>query len=258
MSIVKDLLFIIPIIVLGFYNLYLIRKTKKDRAFLLSTLKHDIKVPLLAQFSAIKLLENNNTEIFNELLKSCNDTIKMFDMLIYIFEKNVPNNIEIFNPTNIIISAFKKVNDFADLKNINFYYSVCENLKLKTDKKLFEMLICNMLFILISESIKNGKIACITEDKLFNTHITLKCITNKHAGSSKNNNCLFNSVGNNIKYIFCKNIIEKQGWKLVNKLNNNVKNFTIIIPKQNNIHSHILQLSEGFKHKKLQFGKSVL
>ena len=255
MSIVKDLLFILPIIVLGLHILYLNVSIRNEKTFLVNALKHDMKVPMLAQIRAINL--PNNPEIVCNLKESCKETLSLMNMLIHTLENNSQNKKEIFYLEDIIISTFKKAEYAADSKNINFCY-LTDNISFFANKELTESIFVNLVKILISECIKKGNITCKADNLLFKTQITFSCITNKHAKIYNKDNYALDSVGNNIRYKFCKNFIKLNGWKFKENSDNNIKSFTIIIPKKYNLLGAISAILALFHRNNLQIGKSVL
>lgn len=251
MSIVKDLLFFLPIIVLGLHILYL----KNEKSFFINALKHDLKVPMLAQIRAMNLL--NNSEIVCDLKESCSEALSLINMLIHTLENNSYNEKEKFYLEDLIISTFKNTEKLADSKKINFYYST-DNITFLANRNLSEIIFDNLVKILISKSIKKSNITCKAENLLFKTKITFSCITNKHAKIYNKKDYALDSVGNNIRYKFCKNFIKLNGWKFEENFNNNIKSFTITIPKKYNLFGAISALSGGFRQKNLQIRKSVL
>lgn len=256
MSIVKDLLFILTALSGIFYVLYLNIHIAKQKQYFIDTLKHDIKIPLLAEINALKLLENSNNKLIDAMKESCQRSLEMINMLIRLYEKNsAKKDLVIFQ--NLLNSTFCKLNEIADSKNIDFYCYTDKNIVLETDEKYIESILYNLLLITINESPQFSKVACITKSSMLGTKI--KIFSNY---SIKNNNktCnTLNSVGYNIMLELCKHYIRKNRWLLLEKVNKyNVKSFTIYIPQFKGIFSPIRTSIQSLRHNLPDAGKSVL
>ena len=256
MSIVKDLLFILTALAGIFYVLHLNRHLAKQKKYFLDTLKHDIKIPLLAEINALKLLENSNNKLIVAMEESCQKTLEMINMLVRLYEKNsAQKDLVIFQ--NLLNSIFCKLTKIADSKNIDFYCYTNKNIVLETDKKTIELILYNLLLITINESPQFSKVACITKSGMLGTKIK---IFSNYSTKQNNKTCnTLKSVGYNIMLEFCKHYIKTNRWLLVEKVNKyNVKSFTIYIPQFKRIFSPIRTSIQSLHHNIPDAGKSVL
>lgn len=246
MSIAKDLLFIIILLVLFFVlrkNISLKSELFRQRENFIKTLSHDIRVSTLAQIRGLDLLERkyNQEELINDINESCKYSLDMINMLLntYRYENGEQIlNYELFNFSDLVLCTSSKLSVKKAEKNVE----LCFNLPPSTPVFADKIEIAKVLYYLFSTTIfyseRNKKIAVTVQKKCDNLEIKIiyagASLTEEECRRMFSNNPRFSTVGHGIKMYMCKKIIEFHGGKIgVVNLKDKLNSFTITIPVNN-------------------------
>lgn len=241
MSIEKDCCFMFFYLSLIFYLFircnYLKNRIKMQKKCFADILKHDLRVPLLAQIRGLDLIKYRSDidvkMLTEEIGNSCKYTLEMVEMLAdtYKMENHeIMPNIEMLNFTDIISCLFDEYRYSASEKNIRLKTAVQYDVIYADKAKLYKM-----LKLLVSASIQHSRP---------NTHleISLKNSFNKYVirisysgypviNGEDYEKSLYTAVGQGISMYLCKKIIESHGGKISFKSLHDNNLFEISLPK---------------------------
>ena len=235
MGIVKDLLFILLLLCIICYCLHLYIILIRQKEYFISALKHDLKIPLLAQIMALDAIKTDDVELIDDIKKSCRDSLDMVNVAIRSLDFGC-NYSEIFAVADSFVDIFIDLGKLASKKNIDFYYDINNNIMIQTCKDDFQKFIENLLILLINNSPNNGKIYCSAYPHRNNLFFSLACPSINKNIYTKNNVKILTSIGYYIKIKFCMNYIKSNGWYMDEHVDKyNVKTFTIKIPIKKNV-----------------------
>ena len=191
-----------------------------QRNSFISTLSHDLRIPVLAQIRALELFKNNKIGSLNETQKDMVNQIEQSNRLIlnlislmintYNMENSIPTlKYERFNVSEVVISCFNELLNDVSEKNVTFEYkSDNKSLLVTADKEDIRKVIYNLLSASVSYVPNGDKI--IVGLKEINDKIQLSVYTST-INSQINyviKNPQYTSIGESIRLLFCKRIIE--------------------------------------------------
>lgn len=243
MSIAKDLLFIIVLLVLFFVlrkNLSLKSALFSQRENFIKTLSHDIRVSTLAQIRGLDLLQSkySQEELITDINESCKYSLDMINMLLntYRYENGEQVlNQEVFNFSDLVSYCSSKLSYQAEEKNIDFYFNMNASTPVYADKAELAKALHYLLSTIIFYSRRNKKIAIFVKRVCDNLEVSITYsgnpLTEEECRRMFSNNPRFSTVGHGIKMYMCKKIIEFHGGKIgVNNISDKINSFTIAIP----------------------------
>ncbi len=246
MSIVKDLLFIVILLILFFVlkkNVSLKEELFNQRENYIKTLSHDIKVSTLAQIRGLDLLNKNyDKELVIDVKDSCAYSLDMINMLLntYRYENGEQVlNCEFLNLSDLISSTFSKFNSLMQEKMIKFYSDENSCGTIWADKIEIEKLLYYLFSTAIFYAAKSSTIVISSKNNKNNLEISIiyagKSLSEEECKRMFSNNPRFSTVGHGIKMYMCKKIIEFHGGKIkVENITKNINSFTFTLPEKNN------------------------
>lgn len=257
MDIVKDFLLIFIIFTIVFQYVKLYRLMSAQRLFFINTLKHDLRVSLLAQIRGLEFLKNcivseSTSELLNELDVSSKYSLDMINMLLKVYKHDNDEIILDSRSFNFSELANLLINNLSSSfleKNIKIIYNSKDYIKMFADKNCIE----KIMEILISKAIisanKNSSIYidAISNEDFFRISINYagKPITDEEKRRMFEKKPKFSTVGYGIKLLICKKFIDfHDGEILVEDNRNNTHSFILTIPQKqkNNIQKHYKKL----------------
>ncbi len=222
------------------FDKIIINKLYMQREYFMNLLRHDLRIPIIAQIRALDLLKNENKfgrlnsvqkDIVFQTEDSCKYVLNLMNLMIntYNLENNsYPLLYEKFNVSDIIISCFDELSQKASEKNITFEYEGKEkDINLYADKEEFRKVILNILLTLISNA-EYGRKLSINLATL-NDKIRLTVYGNDSIQTHKkySDALIYTSIGQTIRLGFCKKIIETHKGKILKNNNHNIFSFEI-------------------------------
>lgn len=250
MDIVKDFLLIFIIFTIVFQYVKLYKLMTEQRVFFINTLKHDLRVSLLAQIRGLEFLKNcivseSTSELINELDISSKYSLDMINMLLKVYKHDNDEIILDSRSFNFSELANLLINNLSSSfleKNIKIIYNSKDYIKMFADKNCIE----KIMEILISKAIINAKknssiyIDAISNEDFFRISINYagKPITDEEKRRMFEKKPKFSTVGYGIKLLICKKFIDfHDGEILVEDNRNNTHSFILTIPQKqkNNI-----------------------
>jgi len=216
-----------------------LNKLFSQREIFINYLRHDLRIPIIAQIRALELLKNEKKfgalnsqqkDIVSQTEDSCKCVLNLMNLMINTY--NIENNsykliYEQFNISDIIISCLNEVSEQASEKNITFEYEgIKKNISIYADKEEVKKVILNILLTVIS----NADFSQTISINIFsvNNKIRLTVHGNKIV-ETKSTDTTFSSIGQSIRLGFCKKIIEIHNGKVLKNNNHNI--FSFEIPK---------------------------
>lgn len=201
---------------------------KKQREFFINSLRHDLRIPVIAQIRILELinkesfgkLSSEQKEIFSQFEDSTKSLLNLISLMINTY--NIENqNYKLicrkFNLSEVIISSFSDLQEQAKEKNITFEYkNMNTNLNITADKDEIKKVLINILSSAISNS-SYGENISVTAG-LDNGKIKLSVTgeNEKNIYSNPYFNTLYTSIGQNIRMCFCKKIVETHKGRFLN------------------------------------------
>ena len=226
----------------------------KQKNEFIETLNHDLKIPILAQLRGLELmkneilgeLNNNQSEMIEQIEYSCKYTLEMISMLAntYMYENNnYKFNIEVFSITELLISCFDNLANRAKEKNLTFSYtSESKDTIIEGDKNGIKKVILNLLINAINHSHSGGEIIVninSNDKKIFFSISGMELSDTYFIQKSSKTN--YTTIGHDIGMELCKKIIEfHQGKIFISK--HPQKTLTFVIPKS---FGHINQIPQA-------------
>lgn len=248
MSIAKDLLFIIVLLILFFVlrkNISLKSELFNQRENFIKTLSHDIRVSTLAQIRGLDLLYSkyNQEELISDINNSCKYSLDMINMLLntYRYENGEQVlNKEMFNFSDLVLISCANLDYQAEEKNLEFYFNMNSSIPVFGDKSELAKVLHYLISTTIFYSERNKKIAVIVKKVCEEIEVAIMYsgnpLSEEECRRMFSNNPRFSTVGHGIKMYMCKKIIEFHGGKIgVENLKNKLNSFTFTIPVKNNI-----------------------
>ena len=231
MSIVKDLMLPVLFFCVVMYCFNLKRCLIFQKKTFSEIMKHDLKIPLLAQKRALDLVNCGESELLSEIKNSSDEILSMVETVINSYEDYENNELEKINLSEFVISVFEDLFLPADRKNIDFYMDIDNDVEIIENIIEFKNFLKYTLISLIEDCPRDGKIGFFCRQ--FDRSLEIKIAGN--ISDNKKNDKLYkgkiSTVGHTIRNLFCKNFIKKRGWSCIEKTAaNNVKTFTIHIP----------------------------
>ena len=211
MSIAKDLLFIIVLLILFFVlrrNLSLKYELFSQRENFIKTLSHDIRVSTLAQIRGLDLLQEkyNQEELIFDINESCKYSLDMINMLLntYRYENGEQIlNREIFNFSDLVSQSLAKLSYLAEEKNIKFYFNISASLPVYADCSELAKVLYYLTSTAIYYSEKNKNIAVTAQRNCENLEFAViysgDSLTEEECRRMFSNNPRFSTVGHGIK-----------------------------------------------------------
>ena len=230
MSIVKDFVLVLTVLFALIYCLCLKYRIKKQTEYFVNILKHDIKVPVLAEKHALELLDYTDSLIKN-IKDSKNKMLGLINTAITAYENNFVHSPEKIILSDFIIGIFKSLDARAEDKKITFYYMINDAMSIYADKTYFAEVITYLTILLIQNSPKYGKIMCSAQIKNRILKLRLQGYSIKKINSTEPLKNRLMPVGHGIKMLFCKRFLTACKWKFKEVCDKNMVNsFTIEIP----------------------------
>ena len=245
MSIAKGLILLI-FLVMVFIIIALKRENSKQKDYFIKTLSHDFRVAILAQLRGIEYLsktkdfDDYQTELINEIDKSCRYSLDMISMLMnsYLFEKGEQViYYENFILQEVVSSLIELVKPFLKEKNINLNLAIDKLLTIRADKNLMFKLILNLLTTAISYAEANSTITLASKMNKniceFFVAYQGKSLSEAECERMFSNQTHFSTVGHGIKMHLCKKIVDFHKGKIcVEKFSEKLNSFTFCIPQK--------------------------
>ena len=242
MDIIKDLVFLLIIILLLCRCLAYRREIVSQREYFINVLSHDFRVSVLAQLRGLNLIKKNNCfdtfsqELLSELINSTTFTLDMISMLLNTYQYKLKNcffNYENLNLFDIITDTCSVYEKSANEKSIKLNNYCDKNLYFLADKTSMFKAFCILLNTVISNSEKNSDICIfskVIQDKIqIDINYNGKFLTEEEHKRMFEKNSRFSTVGHGIKMNLVKKIIDFHFGKIF--ISNNHKNtFTIQLP----------------------------
>lgn len=243
MSVAKDLL-IFVFLGIFIYCIYLRITLFYQKEAFIDTLKHNLKIPILAQSRAMSLMNIEEDELIREVYKSSEHTLDMINTIIDSYEYNEAAASEYLNLSQVVTSIFNSVSEIAKAKNVELYYGIDDDIGIYVNRDKFQKFLSYLILFLLDSSPQNAKAACFAQ--INDNSLTIKVVgymgEQKKVKSYYNDNLL--SVGHKIKMDYCKKFAHVNGWKFKEHRDKyNVRTFTIDIRvrKSGNISKSIIQ-----------------
>ncbi len=214
-------------------------------------LRHDLKVPIIAQLRGLELLNKeiagtiNSTQkdIIVHLEQSCNYILEMISTVLATYKLELEGQLcyERLDVSELLLESFVEVSPLSQEKNVTFTYMATQkNAIADVDRKGLKTVIINLLTTAIMYSAKNEKILVNITTK--NNELKFSIITRGLALSKHECKTMFEnysetkpkytSVGHDISLYLAKKIIEVHNGKIYASTDSNVTNtFNFIIPQ---------------------------
>ena len=224
----------------NFYRLTAFRQ----RENYISTISHDLKIPVIAQMRALELLSDGSLgtlnpeqkEMIDLTLESCKSVYDMLSAILetYKYEnKKIPLIFSVFNAEKMFNNIFYKLKPLLKRKNINI------NLNLKTpeifgDEKNLEKAFKNIFEYCLYSAVQNSTINVNLNKISDGFEILINCQTHFDENFPDNLKGNFEKIGSNLNLCLAKQIIDSHNGNIVFQNNNknlliNIK-FNTIIP----------------------------
>lgn len=203
-------------------NLHTVYKERLNhqRDCYINALNHDLRIPVIAQIRAIELFINENfgslnevqKDMINQMKQSCRLMLNLISLMINTYNMENGNTVlkyERFNISEIITSCFNELLKDAAEKNITLEYNgENKNLAVYADKEDIRKVIYNLLTTSVSYVSEGEKIRVVLKD--INNKIQLSVLsgTTVNKKDCRIVNTQYTSVGESIRLLFCKRIIE--------------------------------------------------
>jgi signal transduction histidine kinase len=156
-----------------------------QRETFISTISHDLKIPILAQIRALELLIDGKMgklnscqeEIVNLTLNSCRSMYGMLSEIVSAYKYENKDVVLVFEHINVIKfieKYFSVLNETVKSKNIKIfiknesYYPI-----IKADKFQFEKAFGYLVNFCLSNAVSDSTLNCLVWDSEDNIHITL-------------------------------------------------------------------------------------
>ena len=241
---IKDLLFLLIILVLFYKTFSLHRKFIFQRKYFIDTLSHDLRVSLLAQLRGLDLLKKDllKGEDYYEMITNLNEsskfTLEMITMLLnsYRFDSGeVVLNYEKFNISELINEIIKSFSSVAEERMLTFEFDASDAVLLTADKFAISKVLVNLIMTALANSNKNSfvKIKSYIKENAAIVSLTYvgKPLTDEEYCRMFEQKSNFSTVGHGIRMNFVKKIIDFHKGKItVSKSANNINSFTFQIP----------------------------
>lgn len=213
------------------FNKNLRRYLSAQKERFINIISHDLRIPIIAQIRALDIVNSEKLGSLNDTQKnmlieiedSCKCVLNLMSMMIntYKMENNSYKLIyEKFNLSDLIVSCFDELLSQATEKNITFEYkNLNKNQNITADKTELRKVIINIL----SASILNAHIGEKISIIINNTNNKIRLIISGYDNQTyKNNsfNSYYTSIGHDIRFKFCKKIIENHNGKIIQNINN--------------------------------------
>jgi len=199
-----------------------------QRENFISTISHDLKIPVIAQMRALELLSDGSLgklnseqqEMIDLTLDSCRSIYDMLGAIIasYKYEnREVPLNKSIISIEEIFKSILLGLKNILEAKNININLKLSAN-ELFADKKQIKKAINNLLEYCLYSAQNNSLIAIKTEKYRENFQILIKFCpintsSNKFENFSNGTNSL-DKIGNKLNFYLAKQIIDSHNGEI--------------------------------------------
>lgn len=244
MSIVKDLLLLLFLILFIIKYFDLLKRFRQQKEYFLNVLNHDLKISVLAQIRGLNLLKNKSLSdtqkdfLVENIVESGEYSLDMIGMLLntYKFEsgENVINY-EKFNISDLLRKCSVKLKRLCLEKDLSFVYQIDSSLQLEADKCFMEKASSILLSTAISNSNKDSSLYVFAKKSRNDVVVSIvyngKPLTEEEEARMFDKSSRFSAVGHGIKMNLCKKIIDfHNGYIFVKKMNKNLNSFTFVIP----------------------------
>ena len=217
------------------------KSLENQRECFISSLNHDLRIPIIAQLRALELISNEKLgalaplqkEMIKQTEQSCRCILNLISLLIntYSIENNKHKLIyKRFNLTEVITSCFDELLPEASEKNITFEYDNSDkNLFITADKDEIKKVIYNLLVsaIISSNTGEKVKVKIVSVNGKIKLYVSSDNI-NSYIYTNLDNR--FTTIGQSIRMHFCKKIVELHNGK-IQEFNNKCNAFTLELPK---------------------------
>ena len=195
-------------------------RLNKQRETYISSLNHDLRIPVITQLRALELLDKEHLgsmnpaqrEMISQIEQSCKCIINLISLMINIYSiENHTHKLiyEKFNLSEVVTSCFNELINESSEKKITFEYKVKEkNLQINADKDEIRKVITNLLSNTLANSNIGGKIIVnimSAPDKII---LSVYSDTNLNSLHNPLINSGYTTIGQAIRLNFCKKIIE--------------------------------------------------
>lgn len=247
MSIAKDLLFIIVLLILFFVfrkNISLKYELFNQRENFIKTLSHDLRVSTLAQIRGLDLLQKQyNESLVEDIEDSCKYSLDMINMLLntYRYENGEQVlNCENFNFYDLVASSCSRLSNAAEEKGVGFSLNMDSSEIIYADRVELEKLMYYLLSTAVFYSGRNHKIFVSVGKENDKLQVSLTYngspLSEEECRRMFSNNPRFSTVGHGIKMYMCKKIVEFHGGKIyVKNISDKINSFTFSLPEKKNL-----------------------
>lgn len=247
MSIAKDLLFIIVLLILFFVfrkNISLKYELFNQRENFIKTLSHDLRVSTLAQIRGLDLLKKQyNESLVEDIEDSCKYSLDMINMLLntYRYENGEQVlNCENFNFYDLVSSSCSRLSNAAEEKGVGFSLNMDSSEIIYADRVELEKLMYYLLSTAVFYSDRNHKISVSVRKENDKLKVSLTYsgspLSEEECRRMFSNNPRFSTVGHGIKMYMCKKIVEFHGGKIyVKNISDKINSFTFSLPENKNL-----------------------
>lgn len=227
-----------------------------QRETFISTISHDLKIPILAQMRALELLidgkmgklNSGQEEIINLTLSSCRSMYGMLSEILSVYKyqnRDMVLDFEYINVVEFIEKYFGVTNEIVKTKDLNIviknesYYPL-----IKADKYQLKKAFGYIVNFCISNALSNSCLVCSIWDSDENIHITLSFespyfsqekLESVFEDLSQNR---MDKVGSNLGIYLAKQIISAHSGSIASCNKENKNEYTINFPliNVNNVH----------------------
>ena len=201
-------------------GIFLKKSLTEQRERFISSLSHDLRIPVLAQLRALELinkgmlgeLTSEQKDIFLQTEDATRCILNLMSMMIstYRLENSSEElNYRHFNLYELVSSCFEELRREAAEKNLTYEYECNnKNLCISADREEFKKVLTNLI-ILSSRYSKYGEKLSVRAN-IFNNKLRISVSSGSELPSyvNINSDSPFTSVGESIRMHFCKKIIE--------------------------------------------------
>lgn len=219
---------------------YLKRQIIQQREYFINTLSHDLRVTTLAQIRGLDLLKNihGNEELVSNIKDSCQYTLDMITTLLsmYKFENGEEHlNYEKFKLSEVISKCCSNLSEICLEKEVNISEQIENYEYIEADKNGISKLVMYLISSALINADKNTNI-CVNLRKIYNnyevnisyqgTGLSIEDCNRMFSEGPK-----YSTVGQGIRMLFCKKIIDAHGGKIYACKNKNKMNhFSFTLP----------------------------
>ena len=240
MSIVKDVLLILLLLIIFIKYVSLRRKVVSQQEFFINTLSHDLRISTIAQLRGVELLEKcHKSELINEIKESCKFSLEIINSLLntYKFEKGESVlNFENFKISNNLFSINTSLQQFIGEKNLQICKNIDSQLIIYADKTNIQKAFQILLNTAILYANKNSLINIVVRKKMNNIEFSIfykgQFLSEEEYNRMFSKKLRFSAVGQGIKIQLLKKIIDfHRGFISAKKIGKEFVMFSFSIPQ---------------------------